>query len=364
MRFCEYMKKAREDARLTQECAAEKIGVSVTSIQNWEKNQIPSGKENLKKISEVYNVNHEEFWSYYSEEMLPRKNSKPKCDFPYFLFSEEEGKKIASLHLDVREQELLGLEYLYAQPNIISGKVSTDDRFSGPCNLTSKMENPLSYIPYDYIKEHGSFNTIALYDSLNKKLGEYKDSVVEYLKRHPNDIFDTNTIDSGELYEIFQPDIETVINILIDINESTDKKVRIFTEHFACPFNEYSVVKIEYEQDQVQYFLDNLKKHGDFDEVRQFVKENSKRTGTIEGNIIEDNFYGIDTIDEAIKKIEFKKWYGKYFKVSRDDINLYFSMTEEGEKLYKWYIEKGQDIVMLPTTVERLIKRFPELEKY
>ena len=80
MKFCEYIKKARELAGLTQESAAEMIKVSVTTIQNWEKGQMPSGKENLNRIAETYKVNYDEFWSFYAEEMMPRNNVKDKVD--------------------------------------------------------------------------------------------------------------------------------------------------------------------------------------------------------------------------------------------------------------------------------------------
>lgn len=355
MKFCEYIKKARELAGLTQESAAEMIKVSVTTIQNWEKGQMPSGKENLNRIAETYKVNYDEFWSFYAEEMMPRNNVKDKVDFPYFLFSDEKGKEIASLYLDTREQELLGLEYLYSQPNIIFGEVNMDNKFAYSCDLSSKQNSPLSTIPYQYIKEHGVFNTVALHNDMSKKIGKYKDIIIEYLIRHPYDIFDTTTIEANELYLMFKPELTNVLNVLIKLS-SRDNKCTLYTFDETRPFNEYDVCAQNSTEQEAIYFVRQIKKEIDY-ELQEIIVDKFMDGFSIEGFII-DKIRETDDINELYKSIEFKEWYKKYFIITKDDTDIYISMSDEGKKLLDWYNSTGKDVVSLYPDVEKMLQEY------
>ena len=355
MKFCEYIKKARELAGLTQESAAGLIDVSVTTIQNWEKGQMPSGKENLNRIAEVYKVNYEEFWSFYAEEMMPRKKTKEKCDFPFFLFSDEEGKKIASLYLDTREQELLGMEYLYSQPHNISGQINMDEKFSYSCDLLSMQTHPLSNIPYQYIKEHGAFNTVALYNGLTTKLGLYKDVVVKYLVEHPQEIFDVSTIESADIYNFFKPDVLNVLHLLIDIfeNNFTKDKVAIYCNENNAILPVYDM----YLEENIYRAIDKEiceKKMSITDKMRKNIYKILEKQFFVEDYIIEFP-HNYSTIDELYKSIKFKKWYSKYFKISKSEDTIYFSATEDGRKLYEWYLTTGKNVVVLYPCLQDLL---------
>lgn len=50
------MKAARVNAGLTQEQAAPKIGVSVSTIKNWESGKTSPTVVQIKKVGEVYGV--------------------------------------------------------------------------------------------------------------------------------------------------------------------------------------------------------------------------------------------------------------------------------------------------------------------
>ena len=53
--FTKYIKRARNEAGLTQEQVAEHMGVSKVAVQNWEETG-GIRRERLKKLSELYNV--------------------------------------------------------------------------------------------------------------------------------------------------------------------------------------------------------------------------------------------------------------------------------------------------------------------
>lgn len=56
MNFQDYIRSCREKAKLTQESAAEKIGVSVTTIANWESGRNKPEYTTLNKIIETYSI--------------------------------------------------------------------------------------------------------------------------------------------------------------------------------------------------------------------------------------------------------------------------------------------------------------------
>ena len=358
MKFCEYIKKARELVGLTQEGAASIIDVSVTTIQNWEKGQMPSGKENLNKIADAYKVNYEEFWSFYAEEMIPRKNVREKKEFPYFLFSDEQGKEIASLYLDVREQELLGLEFLYSQPNHISGQLDMDDKFSMECNLKSIQTNPMSYMPYQYIKEHGAFNTISLYNNMCKKLGKYKSIVIEYLIKHPDEIFDTTTIDSTELYKMFKPKLASLLNLLKAISENNGKKMIFCTNDSFGPTFDYDIVA-DYEIDEI-IRCNDAKVRKLTREEHKIFREKLQEYFFIDETIIVSVDIKINNVAETYKSIKLDDWYGKYLTISCDKSSIFFSMSDEGKKLLEWYNTVGKDVVEIYPDIDKMIDEFIE----
>jgi transcriptional regulator with XRE-family HTH domain len=353
MTFCEYMKRARELASLTQEKAAEKIGVSVTTIQNWEKYQIPSGRENLRLIMETYRVNYDEFWSFYAEAMTPQKNVKKKQKFPYFMFSEEEGRTISSLYLDNREQELLGIEYLYSQPQNITGHIAMVGNINCECSMVSQNSNVLSAIPYEYIKEHGAFSTIELHNKMTKKLGKYKDNITRYLCQHPNDSFDVSTMDSWDIYQCFAPELYAVLHLMEEIGEHSN--IEIFalmpkTEIATGIVPTYDTMLIAEREYMLQEVLPEQNTLTDNAKVN-FLFEKYM----LEGNVIEKINQNTNDINVLYKEIKFCKWFKRYFTLTKSEDSIRIGMSETGRKLYTWYcsLEKGQ-LKLWPTTKEVL----------
>lgn len=54
--FSERLKQLRKEAKLTQKQLAKKMNTSQPSYQNWEKGTRNPSKENLEKLSKIFNV--------------------------------------------------------------------------------------------------------------------------------------------------------------------------------------------------------------------------------------------------------------------------------------------------------------------
>lgn len=52
------LKAARINSRLTAKAAAQKIGISVETLSNWEKGETYPDVPKIKKIEEVYHVSY------------------------------------------------------------------------------------------------------------------------------------------------------------------------------------------------------------------------------------------------------------------------------------------------------------------
>lgn len=61
LRFCDFMKKLREDARLSLEDAALQIGVGVSLLENWEAGRGYPSELSAQSISAVYGVGQNEW---------------------------------------------------------------------------------------------------------------------------------------------------------------------------------------------------------------------------------------------------------------------------------------------------------------
>ena len=80
-----FLKNARERCNMTQEALAEKIGVSPTTIQNWERKTLPD-IAHWPAILEQLNLSREEFFEHYENTALPDTEEENVSSFPDFLF--------------------------------------------------------------------------------------------------------------------------------------------------------------------------------------------------------------------------------------------------------------------------------------
>lgn len=174
-----FLKNARERCNMTQEALAEKIGVSPTTIQNWERKTLPD-IAHWPAILEQLNLSRDEFFEHYENTALPDAEEGSVPSFPDFLFPDNMVNQIKMMKLTADEQELLGLEELY------SATYNTD----GAYKLKVTKTGSLPTLPYEYVRRVGAFHIMNLSDSLHKKIGEHRNYVIAQIKTNPEKLFD------------------------------------------------------------------------------------------------------------------------------------------------------------------------------
>ncbi len=136
-----FIKTCRKNAGLSQEQLAEKMGVSVVSVQNWE-----SGKTNIEmrrytELSAVFNVPVEKL----IKEMLIEEDKKRPDRWPGFLFHDDTNAIIDTLHLNLAQQDLFGLLYIYDAEYLKKTMIDFNTKY-----------DDLRKIPYGFIEKVGS----------------------------------------------------------------------------------------------------------------------------------------------------------------------------------------------------------------
>lgn len=174
-----FLKNARERCNMTQEALAEKIGVTSTTIQNWEKKTLPD-ISHWPAILEQLNISRKEFLEHYENTALPAEEEGNVSSFPDFLFPDNMVNQIKIMRLTADEQELLGLEELYSATYNMDGAYRFQVRKTG--------FSPT--LPYEYVRRVGAFHIMNLSDSLHKKIGEHRNYVIAQIKTNPEKLFD------------------------------------------------------------------------------------------------------------------------------------------------------------------------------
>lgn len=186
-----FLKNARERCNMTQEALAEKIGVTSTTIQNWEKKTLPD-ISHWPAILEQLNISRKEFLEHYENTALPDAEEGSVPSFPDFLFPDNMVNQIKMMKLTADEQELLGLEELY------SVTYNTD----GAYKLKVTKTGSLPTLPYEYVRRVGAFHIMNLSDSLHKKIGEHRNYVIAQIKTNPEKSFDVLKCSAVQLLEL------------------------------------------------------------------------------------------------------------------------------------------------------------------
>lgn len=158
------LKQLRDEASLTQESVANSLGVSVNTIQNWERTGKIS-KEQLHDLLDLYGTDHltrnRVVLSVFGDTRTPEQKSEVD-NFPEFLFSGR--PDIVSVArgavLSADEMELFGYTYYM---DGING--SNNDYGHGPRRW------PLEY---SLFKDYGGyFHTMRMINSIQGRIGAY-----------------------------------------------------------------------------------------------------------------------------------------------------------------------------------------------
>lgn len=137
-----FIKKCREAARLTQAQLAEKMDVSVVAVQNWEKGKNKINLDRYMDLAAVFNVPVDKL----IKEMLIEEDKLRPDRWPDFLFDEETNAIVNNLHLNLAQQDLFGLLYIYGAEYLEKTHIDIDT-----------FNEDLKRIPYGFIDRVGSY---------------------------------------------------------------------------------------------------------------------------------------------------------------------------------------------------------------
>jgi transcriptional regulator with XRE-family HTH domain len=185
------LKSLREKAEYTQETAAELLDISVSTIQNWEKNGAACPPEKLNRVMDLYGVKEKErdrvFLSLYRRPYQHQDGEEQADNFPYFLFDRDSdvAKKAAVCRFSEEEMEIFG--YVYYLDCVDMSNSSS--YFEG----TDLEGAPARWaLDYQFLMDHGGvFETLGKIDQIYGRFpsGEMRDIVYNYGLEHPGESF-------------------------------------------------------------------------------------------------------------------------------------------------------------------------------
>ena len=106
--FGNFVKKLRNEAGLSQEKLADKMDVSVNTIQNWESGNTRINPDKFGSLAHILNVPKDELVREYC-----RDDDGSRSDvWPSFLFDDTVNQVVETFHLNINQQNLFGLLYI------------------------------------------------------------------------------------------------------------------------------------------------------------------------------------------------------------------------------------------------------------
>ncbi|MCR5544109.1 MAG: helix-turn-helix domain-containing protein [Eubacterium sp.] len=312
-----YIKRQREIAGLTQEKLAEKMGVTPQAVQNWESGRTRIDWGKLSTLSEVLNVPRE---IIVNELLIEEDNENKNLDnWPSFLFDDETNKIIDTLHLNLAQQDLFGLLYIYDSEYV---KKKILDFYT--------LEDDLKKIPYGFIDKVGSIQFMNQADGLHQVVKYVKaDFLMRVLKLNPEVEFNIKRLSKNLICEFVDSGYKEV--------DDTDS----FDERFEGDDAFYLRISMR----KARIMLPLLKKYGPVhitddrwaNPIREDIPEDVL-AGILEmccfkSDLFKDGYYkdtynitsvrhGLEEITDYYEDKE-KKWLWK--------------INEKGEKLLEWF---------------------------
>lgn len=182
-----FIKKCREEAGLTQIQLAEKMDVSVVAVQNWEKGGTKIKLDRYMDLAAVFNVPVDKL----IKELLIEEDKSRPDRWPEFLFDDDTNAIIDTLHLNLAQQNLFGLLYIYGAEYLKKTKIDFDT-----------FEDDLKRIPYGFIDRVGSIQFINQAEGLHKVIKYVKsDFLMKVLKQNPEAEFNIRKLSTSLICE-------------------------------------------------------------------------------------------------------------------------------------------------------------------
>lgn len=182
-----FIKKCREEAGLTQIQLAEKMAVTVVAVQDWEKGKSKVKLDRYTDLAAVFNVPVDKL---IKEKLIEEDKSRPDR-WPEFLFDDDTNAIIDTLHLNLAQQELFGLLYIYGAEYLKKTEIDFDT-----------FEDDLKRIPYGFIDRVGSIQFINQAEGLHKVIKYVKsDFLIKVLKQNPEAEFNIKKLSKSLICE-------------------------------------------------------------------------------------------------------------------------------------------------------------------
>lgn len=182
-----FIKKCREAAGLTQAQLAEKMDVSVVAVQNWEKGKNKINLDRYMDLAAVFNVPVDKL----IKEMLIEEDKLRPDRWPDFLFDEETNAIVNNLHLNLAQQDLFGLLYIYGSEYLEKTHIDIDT-----------FNEDLKRIPYGFIDRVGSIQFINQSEGLHKVIKYVQtDFLMKVLKQNPEAEFNIRKLSKNLICE-------------------------------------------------------------------------------------------------------------------------------------------------------------------
>lgn len=209
-----FIKRCREEAGLTQAQLAEKMDVSVVAVQNWENGKTRLKLDRYHELSEIFNVPVENL----IKERLIEADKSRSNKWPAFLFDDETNAIIDTLHLNLAQQDLFGLMYIYGSDYLKKTEIDQDT-----------FDEDLKCIPYGFIDRVGSIRFMNQAEGLHKVIRYVRsDFLMKVLKQNPESEFDIRKLSKNLICEFidegykplndFEDDTETFEGLCFRIN--------------------------------------------------------------------------------------------------------------------------------------------------
>lgn len=185
--FGNFVKKLRNEAGLSQEKLADKMDVSVNTIQNWESGNTRINPDKFGSLAHILNVPKDELVREYC-----RDDDGSRSDvWPSFLFDDTVNQVVETFHLNINQQNLFGLLYI---KNAVCLKKDFVD--------FETMHDDLKLIPYEFICQVGSIQFLNIVEGLYRIMKYVKtDFLLKILRLNPESEFDVKRMTKDQICE-------------------------------------------------------------------------------------------------------------------------------------------------------------------
>lgn len=224
MKFNKFIKEKRKNCNLTQEKAADKIGVSVNTIQNWEnENYTVPRMDIIPDIAKTYKVSVYDIFRVIAADMeVQAERGKLNEIFP---------DEMSQLYLTRKEQDVLGCYYL----KCVGGKeiCAFPNENYETAKIVTRLK-ALGLITYNVNEE-----ACCITD-----LGRF---VCDIIAEEPNQLFDIcncTPLDTFIIYHNYFPDTKSyILNAFLKNDEYEIKNIDISTLKVKNHITELKVIK-------------------------------------------------------------------------------------------------------------------------